>query len=306
MKNKIKITALILLLWATGPLTGRTQALIREDIKGFVQAIPLLPQNLQELHNVFTVKTQYGDKLGDGIIFNPICAKLKAWVSSLHNETILGLIKKAPRADMSFDVQYEDERWQLALRPLIGPQLTKKATALSSGSKHLGNQLADIEKVFDWQQYYKAEEKIKRDGEAMQAELRVKAFDLEEKIPMVQTEWGLQKDAAKLAVVTTGVAKEKFAIDLRTFQLLQETWTFYYKKYTTAAIQIQQLFQLADYGQKLPVEEQRVMLPAMADVQARSLEAIEKMILEEVMLVQYGELIWFDQKLIKEMDAGNG
>ena len=69
-------------------------------------------------------------------------------------------------------------------------------------------------------------------------------------------------------------------------------------------IQLQQLLLLADYGQKLPVEEQRVMLPAIADVQARSLEAIEKMVWQEIMLVQFGELTWFDQKMIKEIETG--
>jgi len=304
MTNKIKIVLLFLLLEALCPITGKTQILIREDIKRFVQEIPLLPESLQAFHNSFTIKTKYGDKLGDGIIFNPICEKLKTWVASLHDKTILKRIKQARRTDMSFDVQYEDERWQLAIRPLIGPQLMK-ASILSGEGRQLANKLVDIEKIFDWQQYYKAEQKMKRDGEALHAELRGRVFHLEEKIPMVQTEWGLQKDPAKLAALNRTIAKEKLAIDLTTFQHRRETWTLYFNKYVAAVLWLQQLIHLSDFGQKLSVGEQEAILPAMADIQARSLEAIEKMVLEEIALVQQGELIWFDRKLVEQIDTGN-
>ncbi|HVF82510.1 MAG TPA: hypothetical protein VM884_11270, partial [Flavisolibacter sp.] len=156
-----------------------------------------------------------------------------------------------------------------------------------------------------WQQYYKAYDKIRKEADALQAERSVKAFHLEEKVPMVQTEWGLQKDAEKLAVVTAQIARENVQADRHTFQLQRDTWSKYFEKYTAAAIQLQQLLLAFDYGQKLSADEQKLLLPAITDIQARSLEAIEKMIWQEMTLVAQGELLWFDLRLIKLIDAGD-
>jgi hypothetical protein len=304
MNKKMKIIGLVILLWTARPQTAMAQLPIKDDIKTFVQAIPVLPANPQELHEAFTIKTKYGDKFGDGEKLDPVYEKVKGWVSALHKETILKKMKNSPRTDMSFEVQYEDERWQLAIRPFRGAQLEKKAATLGGDAKDLVKQLVCLEKVFDWQQYYKAYDKIRKEADALQAERSVKAFHLEEKVPMLQTEWGLQKDAEKLAVVTAQIAREKVQADRHTFQLQRDTWSKYFEKYTAAAIQLQQLLLAVDYGQKLSADEQKLLLPAITDIQARSLEAIEKMIWQEMTLVAQGELLWFDLRLIKFIDSG--
>ena len=301
-----KLIGLFFLMWIICPLNGKAQLLIREDIKSFVQSIPSLPADPRELHKAFTIKTKYGDKFSDGEIFNPVYEKIKGWVSALHKETILKRIKQSPRTNMSFEIQYEDERWKLAIRPFIGAQLEQKTNMLSSGARDLVKQLIQLEKVFDWQQYYKAYDKIRREADARQAERSVRASHLEEKVPIVETEWGLQKDASKLAIVTTQIAKENVQADRESFSMQRDTWMKYFTKYTTAAIQLQQLLQAVDYGQKLSANEQKLLLPAMADIQARSLEAIEKMIWQEMSLVAQGELLWFDQRQVEFFEAGVG
>ena len=279
-------------------LHAKSQAVVKEDVKTFVQNIPVIPAGIDEFHQAFTVETNDGRKLDDAAIFNPVYGQLKSWVSFIHEAVIMKKIEESPQANMSFSIQFEDERWKLALRPLIGAGMQKNSLLIKSLGQKNVEKLVMLEKAFDWLEYYKSYEKIKKDWNQKDAALGSKSFELERNIPMVNTEWGLQKDPVKLQVLTSQLANERVQVQLEIFQLHQEAWNNYFNKYKAAVIQLHQLLEEVHYGENISLAEQRIL----ADIQARSLESIEKMVWMEMSLVQQIELIWFGKQLVEQFD----
>ena len=124
----------------------------------------------------------------------------------------------------------------------------------------------------------------------------IATFYLQENIPMVNTEWGLQKDPVKMQAITSQLAKENVLAELQIFQRYQETWNNYFNKYKTAVIELQQLLEEIHYGENLSSAEQKIL----ADIQARSLESIERMVWEEMGLAIKSEMIWNDKQIVEQ------
>jgi hypothetical protein len=66
---------------------------------------------------------------------------------------------------------------------------------------------------------------------------------------------------------------------------------------------LQEYLQELEYGKVLTSDEQRRVLPLLADVQARALEAVEKLLWEEMLLCDEAELLYSDETHLKSYAA---
>lgn len=294
---KLKNMLIALAICSSVAMDAKAQKLIREDVKTFVQNIQVIPAGIDEFHQAFTVETNYGTKTNDAAL-STAYEQLKSWISTIHEATILKKIEDFPQANMSFTIQFDDERLKLLMRPLIGPAMLKNQQLIKGLGQQNVEKLVALEKTFDWMQYYKAYDKIKKDWMQKDAAMGSESFELKESIPMVNTEWGLQKDPVKLRALTNRLAKEKVLAELQLFQQYQEIWNNYFNKYKASVIQLYQLLEEIHYGENLSSAEQKIL----ADIQARSLESIERMVWEEMGLAISSEVFWNDKQIVEQFD----
>jgi len=300
MKLRSIVISMVIAIGLSANLNA--QILIREDIKAFLENISDIPEGIDEFHQAYINNTCCGVKLNDVEILTPVFNQLKSWVGSIHEAVILKKIEDFPQSNMSFSIQFEDERLKLALRPLIGAAMLNNQELLKSLGRQNVEKLIALEKTFDWMQYYKAYEKIKKEYITKDAAIDSKSFDLEEKIPVVNTEWGPRKDPEKQRAVSNQLLKEKVQIELENFRIHQETWNFYFRKFKAALLQLHQLLEEFNYGENFSTAGQKIL----ADIQARALEAVEKMVWKEFSLLFIGEMTWFDKEMAKHYEAETG
>lgn len=279
------------------PVITNGQKLIQVEMEAFVQSVPLLPCSVAAVHQQYTKWTKYGEKFSYSEYLGPLDEQVKKWIFEIHNETIKRKIQEQPRKDMTYEVQYDDERLQLLRRPLAGPQAVKKTAAFSAAAKDIVAQLVQLEKSFDLQNYYQQYNHLFKEGIGKEAEWNSRNQKLQDEIPMVQTEYGLQKDEKKQAALSRQMIREKTQFQDALFSKHYTAWTSCFQKYSKGVAELQQLLQKINYGQHIPAGEQKILLPLMADVQARALESIEKMIWEEMILLERGKVLFDEQRI---------
>lgn len=279
------------------PVITNGQKLIQVEMEAFVRSVPQLPCSPQEVHRLYAKTTKHGEEFSYSGVFTPLYEQVKTWIFAIHDETIKRKIQQQPRKDMTFEVQYDDERLQLLRRPLAGPLAVKNTAACSAATKGIVTQLMQMEKSFDWQNYYKQYDSFQKELIQKDAQWRSKNQQLQDEIPMVQTEYGLQKDEKKQAALSRQMIKEKTQFQNDLFSRLCTAWTSCFQKYSKGVAELQQLLQKINYGQHIPAGEQKILLPLMADVQARALESIERMIWMEMVLLERGEVLFNEQRI---------
>jgi hypothetical protein len=278
------------------PIQSKAQQLINPDLRSLLDQIPELPGSLDELHRQFTLDTRYGVKLNDALLRNPH-QQVLGWIKEIHDATIRAKISQNRRTDMTYDVQYDDERLKMLMRPTISASLRKRTSTASVSTRELVNQLTQFERSFDWQEYYKQYNTWSKEAMAKLAAWDSKNRELQDQIPMVQTEYGLQKDEKKEAALSKTMLAQKMQLHKELFEKHSAEWTSYFQNYRKQNLALQSLLEKIAYGQHLAAEEKKILLPAIADIQARGLEALERMIWQAMSLVMRGEQ-WYNENLI--------
>ena len=273
-----------------------SQKVLEVDLAAWVKTIPVVPAKAHEVHSRFSMPSADGDRFADAVFLNPVYEQAVEWLSELHRERIEKKIAASRREEITYPVQFEDERTKLALRPLVGSGVKRTYKGGEAGRPVL-EQLVQLEGAFDFLAFYKEWDRISKEQMALDAEWNSLSFELQEKIPMVQTEWGLQKDDQKQKEVSERLAKKKIKDGTYIFEKKQQAWTAYFDKYARA---ISQLEQLAGAVKKNPLlREDPVIRTLLGEVQARALEAMEKMIWTEFNLVAQGELLFQGEQILK-------
>jgi hypothetical protein len=238
-----------------------------------------------------------GVRFAHGAILDPYYKQAVQWLNEIHEQAIRKRIAEQPHAGMTYAVQFDDERLKLLLRPLSGPRYAK-ANLATPGAGKIVAQLIELEKSFDWLPYYKLHDKLFKEQMALDAEWNSLSFELHRQIPLVQTEWGMQKDPKKEQEVTDLLARKQLKNGIGLFQKYQQAWMQYFNRFADGAIKLQQIKKSAyfDNGDKQ-------LTSFFAEVQARALEAIERMIWLEYGIVERGELLSFDERLIPHISS---
>ncbi|WP_423735712.1 hypothetical protein [Chitinophaga caseinilytica] len=234
------------------------------DAASLIGSIPQLPPTVTAMHELFTLQTKYGEEFRTGALLDPPLGQCKQLVSAIHDATIRDIMKKSPRRDMPDSIQYEDERWKLALRPVLGPEVKARLAGLDAAARPVVTQIFELQAAFDWVNYYHEDEKIK------------KVFR--------------QKEAAISSENAPGAARAKVELGKSLYEKQQQLWMDRFRKYTTALKTLQQLMEKIDYGEKLSAADQKLAGKILGDVQARALEAHEKLVWNQTSIVMNGEL----------------
>lgn len=253
-------------------LPASAQTLIRLDANGLIESITPLPPTVEELHSVFTIQTRYGEEFGLSTLVDPPYFKFKKLTCQLHDSTIRAIMKRSPRKDMPDSIQYEDERWKLALRPMLGPDIRNKLAKTDPGVRPTILQVFEMQKIFDWAQYYREDELIK------------KAF--QEKVAGVTVE----------NTITTAKAKNK--LEEQQYQKQQQLWMNRLDKYSQALRSLQQLLAKLDYGAGVNAADRPIVKKVLADVLTRALEAHEKLLWIQNNIAISGELAYDGKRIV--------
>lgn len=235
----------------------------RNDMNVIVNAIPKLPVNIENWKDSSIQQNQ----------LDPSYYLLKGWIADIHREAILRKMQTITRKDFPDSVVFEDERWKLALRPMLGTVAKEKVLKLENPSRSFVLKILELQTRFDWVRYYEADEKIKNNTRA-----KIATLNLENSLENVRKKLDLQKD----------LYKQQRAL-----------WATYFAKYSDGIGALQQLLVAIQYGDLFNVREQSVILPLLKDVQARALESIEKMIWSEMQLVISAELLFNDLQILE-------
>lgn len=254
-------------------LPAVAQKTVRMDAAALVNSIPRLPPTVEAMHELFTVKTKHGEEFALGARLDPPFLQFKSLVKTLHDPAIRSIMQKSPRKDMVDSVQYEDERWKLALRPVLGAGVKAKLGSLDPAIKQTVIQIFDMQSTFDWFNYYSEDEKLK------------KAFR--------------QQEAALSSENAPGAAKAKAQLGKSLYEKQQQLWTGRYRKYTEALKALQQLMEKIDYGEGLNAGEKQLVQQVLGDVQARALEAHEKLVWNAFSIVMNGELAYGGLQILR-------
>lgn len=235
----------------------------RHDMNAIVQAIPKLPVDFKNWKDSSVQQPQLEAS------YNLI----KGWIADIHREAILKKMQTITRRDFPDSVVFEDERWKLALRPMLGAVAKEKILKLANPSKPSVLKILELETLFDWVRFYEADEKIKKDIRA-----KIAAINLENSLGNVRKKLDLQKDLYKQQSVL---------------------WSSYFKKYSGGIVALQELIVAIQYGDQFNNSEKSIILPIVKDVQARALESIEKMIWSEMQLVTTAELLFNELQVLE-------
>ena len=249
------------------------QAPLQVDMETILKKIVVIPPTLEEFHTAFTIQTKYGEKFGDSELLNPIYYEVKQLVVLLHDQAIRERMKNFRRPEMPDSIQYEEERWKLALRPPLSIELNSKLPNLDPVVKDKVCKIINMQQVFDWLIYYK--EQFKIDKEFRQNEASI------------STESGRE------------MAYKMLGFEESFFKKQQVLWMNRYNRYTQGIILLQELLQQIHYGTGLSAGEKKVVLPILADVQARALETIEKLVWSEFTLVIKAEQMYQGARIVK-------
>ncbi|HEY1113625.1 MAG TPA: hypothetical protein VGE66_08680 [Chitinophagaceae bacterium] len=274
-----------------------SQKLLDINLAEWVGSIPVVPAKAHEVHSRFSMPSADGDRFADAVFLNPVYEQAVEWLSELHRERIEKRINENRREQMTYAVQFDDERTKLALRPLVGQEVRRKYAGTSEEGRQLLQQLIQLEAAFDFLSFYKEWDKITKEQMALDAEWNSLAFELERKIPMVQTEWGLQKDDKKQKEVSERLARKKIKDGTSIFTKRQQSWTAYFDKYARAIGTFEQLVAQAK-GSNLLRNDPAIKV-LLSEVQARAIEAMEKLIWMEFNLVAQGEMLFQDEQILK-------
>lgn len=274
-----------------------SQKLLDINLAEWVGSIPVVPAKAHEVHSRFSMPSADGDRFADAVFLNPVYEQAIEWLSELHRERIEKKIAESRNGEMTYTVQFDDERTKLALRPLVGNEVRRKYTGTSEEGRQLLQQLIHLEAAFDFLSFYKEWDKITKEQMALDAEWNSLAFELERKIPMVQTEWGLQKDDKMQKEVSERLAKMKIKDGTCIFTKRQQAWTAYFDKYARAIKKFEQLVAQAK-GRNLLRHDPAIKV-LLSEVQARAIEAMERLIWTEFNLVAQGELLFQDEQILK-------
>ncbi|MBO9635096.1 MAG: hypothetical protein J7578_18445 [Chitinophagaceae bacterium] len=253
-------------------LQTSAQTLIRIDANSLIKSITPLPPTVEVLHSVYTIQTKYGEEFGLSTLIDPAYLKFKQLICQLHDSTIRAIMKRSPRKDMPDSIQYEDERWKLALRPLLGPDIRNKLAKVDPDVRSIILQVFDMQKIFDWVQYYREDELIK------------KAF--QEKIAGVTVESAFK------------TAKAKNKLEEQQYQKQQQLWMNRLDKYSQALLSIQQLLEKINYGAGVNATDRPIVKKVLADVLTRALEAHEKLVWLQNNIAISGELAYDGKRII--------
>ncbi|WP_300600905.1 hypothetical protein [Niabella sp.] len=297
MANIILRYSCLAIMTLLAAVATKAQKLIKTDIAIFVQSVPQLPCLPEEVHRRYTKTTKHGEEFSYNEALNPPFEKVNAWIADIHDEEIKRKIRGHPRKDMSYKVQYDDEKLKLMLRPPAGPLALKKAASLGPAIKNIVSRLAELEKNFDWQSYYKQYDGFQKELIQKTAQWESKNQKLQDEIPVVQTEYGLQKDEKKQAALSAQMIREKTLFQNALYSRHCVAWSSSFQKYSKSIAVLQQLLLQINYGQQLSPDTQQLLLPLMADVQARALESIERMIWMEMILLERGEILFNEQRI---------
>ena len=81
-------------------------------------------------------------------------------------------MRREPVRDMPDSVYFEDIRWKhAALRPILGEDVKRKIQQLNAKDRVVILAVFDMQKQFDWQQYYAAEKKLQTGHRQKNAQL---------------------------------------------------------------------------------------------------------------------------------------
>ncbi len=243
----------------------------RFDADLLIKKITIIPPTVEELHSVFTRQTKYGEETRNELI-TLVYEEIKSLVKTIHNNTILKIMQTSRREDMTDSVQYEDERWKLAVRPLLGADVKAKLLKTETSARPIVIQIFEMQHIFDFVKYYQEETKIKK--------------EFAEKVSGITGE------------TSTAIAKGKLQLDIQQYKKQQQLWIGRYHKYTKGLLLLQQLLDKINYGETLPAEDSKIIIPVLADVQARALESIEKLIWNEESIVISGELAYNGERIL--------
>jgi hypothetical protein len=243
------------------------------DMDSIIKKIPVVPPTVSELHAEFTIHTKYGDKFGDAEKLNPVYIEIKHLVAAIHDAAIRERMKKSRREDMPDSTQYEDERWKLALRPMLNNSVLAGIPNLAPAIKEKISTIVEMQKIFDWQIFYNEEARIDK--------------PFREKIAAIEQEPGLQ------------MAQKKLDTQKECFKLQRDLWIKSYHKYCQGVSRLQQLLRDLNYGMDLTPTQKKIAIPILADVQARALESIEKLVWAEFSMVIKAELMYQAEDVLK-------
>lgn len=269
--SMIKRKSIVVALFCFFAASLMAQEPQRIDADVLVKKITVLPPTVKELHSVFTRHTKWGDEMKNELI-TLVLEEVKSHIKAIHNNTIRHIMKTSPREDMVDSVQYEDERWKLALRPLLGADVKAKLLKIDVGVRPTVIQIFEMQSMFDFVAYYEADAKIKKD--------------------FVVRTW-----------LTTGetnmdTVKKKHRYKILQYETQQQLWMGRYNKYTKNFLLLQQLLDKINYGETLSAEDRKIVISMLADVQVRALESLEKLIWNEASLVISGELLYNDEQIM--------
>lgn len=291
------IRVVVVMLSITLSPVAFSQKILDIHLTEWVRTIPVVPAKAHEVHSRFSMPSAEGDRFADAVFLNPVYNQAVEWLSELHRERIDKKISESRRADMTYAVQFDEERLKLALRPLAGNEVMKNYAGAPADVRQLLRQLVQLEGGFDFMSFYKEWNKIGKEQMALDAEWNSLAFELERNIPMMQTEWGLQKDDQKQKEVSERLARLKIKNGTYLFTKRQQSWAAYFDKYAKA---IEQFEKLATRVKATKAAfDHPAVIALMSEVQTRALEAMEKMIWQEFNLVAEGELLFQDEQILK-------
>lgn len=274
-----------------------SQKMLDISLKEWVQTVPVIPAKVDQVHTQFSMPSADGERFADGVFLDPVYNQAVAWLSEVHEEKIVKKLQEHRNEEMTYAVQFDEERRKLALRPLAGPELVKKHPAISKEVGLYLQQLVQLEASFDWVQYYKAWDKISKEQMALEAEWSSLSSDLQSKIPHRPSEWGLQKDPVKEKEVSERLIRLKMKDAHYLFLKRQQSWTAYFDKYTRAIEQFEQL--ATGIKNQKTIGDHPVLQAMLREVQIRALEAMERMIWMEYTLVAQGELLFQDENIVR-------
>lgn len=253
-------------------LQSSAQTPVRKDVTNLIKSITTLPPTVEELHSAFTIYTKYGEEFALANLVDPPYFMFRQLVRQLHDSTIRAIMKKNPRKDMPDSIQYEDERWKLALRPFLGAEIRNKLAKTNPEVRSILLQVFDMQSKFDWVNYYRQDELIKK--------------SFREKIAGVSSE------------STTATAKAKSKLEEEQYQQQQQLWMNRCKQYTQGLLLLQQLLEKIEYGAGVNAADRPIAMRVITDVQTRAFEANEKLIWAQNNIAISGELAYNGKRIV--------
>lgn len=275
------------------PQEVHAQKWVEIELDEWVKTIPVVPGTVHEVHSKFSIASQDWENFADALIINPFYQQVERWLANIYEENVSARIRANPNPDMTYGVQFNDEIMKLALRPLRGSTLLKR----TYGNKSLQEQvvaLVSLERSFNWQQYYKEYDAIIKEQMARNADWNSLAYDLQSNIPVVETEWGKQKDPVKEKEVSDLLMKKKLEDGVALFQMHQRAWSRHFNRFVEGIKKLEAL------KKSVLLHKNAEVQGFLADVQARAIESIGKMIWIEYIIVGYGESVFQDWKIMKQ------